>query len=718
MVIELKTKRIIWIVFLFLTVGKVFAQSASENYVQSTTYKRALSHPLISPSLQDATTTIQYFDEMGRPIQENRKHATHSGTLDLITFRRYDGAGRLKSEYGPYSLPQDGAYLTGVPFSNYRYTVKTYDRSPLDRIVEHLGQGQEWRRTEVIQADIPISYTVTPNEDEIRLFDAGVAIQGMKLEVFFYIDTDDAGIFEIRNGEIVLERVEFTSSYENEFYVNVQNSESIYFRFYFEEDPFITGEVSLSAELEKNQSIIYDYQYNKEDDQVTHWRFIDGEIVAASDYAADELYKSIIMNEDGHPSATFTDKRGRTIAKRSKVDNNSWAETHYVYDQKDQLLVVIPPEATSRLTQEYLGHSPAARQAFLDRWIFRYEYDDWGRMTKKKVPGVDTVFFVYDQWDRLVLTQDGEQREQDEWLFTKYDALNRPVLTGIHDTTVALTQREMQAVVDAHYSSSSVPFYETLGGDVHGYTNVTYPSQSDASRYLSATYYDDYGFQGTVAGFGSSFHYERPVSPAGCQTIPQDTYCYEDEAFNRVKGQVTGTKVKILGTDQWINTVTHYDDRYRVIQTVSTNEYLGVNTRTSQLYNFPGWLLETYKSQTRGSKTLGLRQRYSYDHAGRLLRGYHELYDDGVGQGEVLLAENRYNELGELIEKNLHVEGGVPAQSIDYRYNIRGWLESINNSVLSDGTNNPDTGQPTDYFGMDLWYQDPLSGVSPVGEGN
>jgi len=67
------------------------------------------------------------------------------------------------------------------------------------------------------------------------------------------------------------------------------------------------------------------------------------------------------------------------------------------------------------------------------------------------------------------------------------------------------------------------------------------------------------------------------------------------------------------------------------------------------------------------------------------------------------LASYTYNPLGQLIDKKLHITGGSTyLQSIDYRYNIRGWLTSINNAQISnDGTLNDDTG---DYFGMELAY--------------
>src|SRR5690606_30488103 len=49
-----------------------------------------------------------------------------------------------------------------------------------------------------------------------------------------------------------------------------------------------------------------------------------------------------------------------------------------------------------------------------------------------------------------------------------------------------------------------------------------------------------------------------------------------------------------------------------------------------------------------------------------------------------------------------HKEGNAFAQSVDYRYNIRGWLKRINNSDLS-----PDAGDhKDDLFGMELSYNE------------
>ena len=85
-------------------------------------------------------------------------------------------------------------------------------------------------------------------------------------------------------------------------------------------------------------------------------------------------------------------------------------------------------------------------------------------MIGKRVPGADWIYMVYDDRDRLVLTQDGNQRVNNQWTFTKYDALDRPVSTGIYSPGSTISQATMQTNVNAYYSSltSSQAWYESF----------------------------------------------------------------------------------------------------------------------------------------------------------------------------------------------------------------------------------------------------------------
>lgn len=320
-------------------------------------------------------------------------------------------------------------------------------------------------------------------------------------------------------------------------------------------------------------------------------------------YAANQLYKTFTKDEQFNEVIEFKDKSGKVILKKVQAPSSQWAQTYYIYDDFDNLVCVIPPQATSFLATQYYqsGATDVTKNAFLNRWAFRYRYDERKRMIIKQVPGADPVYMVYDKRDRLVLTQDGNQRAASpkQWTFTKYDHFNRPIATGMKDTTVALTQDQMQTVVNTFYSKAWTSLGEiyigTTAGNVHGYTNKSYPlyttaSLTDPEKYLSVTYYDNYSFKTLWTG---NYNYEND------NLTPESGYSYTQPASENlaVLGQVTGTKVKVLdggvtGGYTWLKSVNYYDDKYRVIQNKSDN-YKGGIDKISSLYDFVGKVLKT-----------------------------------------------------------------------------------------------------------------------------
>jgi RHS repeat-associated protein len=171
---------------------------------------------------------------------------------------------------------------------------------------------------------------------------------------------------------------------------------------------------------------------------------------------------------------------------------------------------------------------------------------------RKVLNPAQPVYMVYDKRDRLVLTQDGNQRQDNQWTFTKYDALNRPVLTGTK--TISGSRDAVQAAVNDFYEQSN-PRYETRSGNWntgdHGYTDLSYPKGISEYSYLTATYYDDYGFHGG--------------EPAYVPITGDDIDI--GEHLPKPKGQATGAKVKVLGDNEFLKSSTYYDNKYRVILT-------------------------------------------------------------------------------------------------------------------------------------------------------
>jgi uncharacterized protein YjdB len=360
--------------------------------------------------------------------------------------------------------------------------------------------------------------------------------------------------------------------------------------------------------------------------------------------------------------------------------------------------------------------APEPEPSALDKFAFLYKYDDRKRMTHKKVPGADWVYMVYDDLDRLVMTQDGVQRSKPvrEWTFTKYDMLNRPVLTGIYKDTQNREWEDMQSDVNSFYISN--PLFEIRGSEALGYTNRTFPDVSAQNDYLTATYYDDVSYR-TLMADASPFDYDNTQLPASGNYDGQ-----EPEEFKRLSGQITAVRIQNLETKEFLWSVNHYDENYRVIQTIAQNNKGGRDKITNE-YDFVGKILRTKTSHFIDlASSISVTKNLDYDHAGRLEQLTQTIVDNNGNHGEVIIARNQYNELGQLVTKRLHSEDSPSSSSaqfkqhVDYRYNIRGWLTRINDSQLSSID-----GGPKDYFGMNLGYDQSLAlnvGATPLYNGN
>jgi RHS repeat-associated protein len=423
-------------------------------------------------------------------------------------------------------------------------------------------------------------------------------------------------------------------------------------------------------------------------------------------------------DEQGNEVRVYMDKLGRTILKKGQAVANptdingasNYACTYYIYDDFGLLRYIFQPELTKALIIS--GGNPTS--ADLAKFAFQYKYDGRNRMVTKRVPGADSVFMIYDNRDRLVMTQDANQRTSSQWIFIKYDLLNRPVLTGAY--TSANTRKQMQKAVNDYYTANNgAQFWgEARGTVVHNYTNNSYPQVSDSTQYLTVTYYDNYlknsSGSANYFGWGGGYAYVNDGLATG-------TYSQPALALANTLGLTTGTKTKVLNSTTWLKKIVYYDYRQRPLQSIVSNNKGGTD-RSSILYDLIGKALQVKRYHNGGgSNVVTVVRKVIYDHATRVTQIYQKINSVPTDQ---LVAQFNYNELGQVVEKNLHNTGGSNyLQSVDLRYNIRGWLNSINNAQLTaDGVMNDDTG---DYFGLELFYNNSETsslGNTPYYNGN
>ena len=284
-----------------------------------------------------------------------------------------------------------------------------------------------------------------------------------------------------------------------------------------------------------DHSVKYEYKTNSANDVLLFIVDATGQckLTAGQYFSANTLVVSVAKDENWASSdwnnrkvMEFIDKLGRVILKRNFTDGNTY-NTYYVYDDFNNLRFVLPPEAIHNFTP-----APNAIISNNNQYIFVYKYDARNRMNVKIIPGADSIYMIYDFLDRLVLTQDGELRSLNKWKFIKYDALNRPVSTGVQQITGSRTT--VQNAVNSYYISNPFYYFENITGITtspdHGYTDHAYPTGIADTSYLTVTYYDDYGFISNTTNFG------YPVSPPS----PYNS----NVKLASPKGHVTGSYIK------------------------------------------------------------------------------------------------------------------------------------------------------------------------------
>lgn len=367
-------------------------------------------------------------------------------------------------------------------------------------------------------------------------------------------------------------------------------------------------------------------------------------IVQNGNYTAGTLRRRQTTDEEGKVMHEFTDKQGQLVCKKIIASGSDTLSTYYVYDDQGWVRAVLQPA--------YQDNASTADNAFL------YDYDERGRIIGKKIPGAGAIEYVYDKFDRLVLSRDANQLTRGVWGFSKYDALNRPVVTGeIASTDNRTTWATNVSTITEHHE-------ERDNGATAGYSlDKTAPTTADESSLLTILFYDDYSFS-KASGLAYSVSYY----PSNNATVI---------------GQQTGGRKRILpgngSAGSWLTYVTYYDAEYRPIQTVRELYDLGsvVIERVSTQYRYDLAAVTSEEKTEQlfsGTVTNARVATFSYDHNDRLL-DVRERVIIGSKTKQVYTLAQRYNALGQLQNKWYHSSDGYKYRHrTDYTYNIRGWL--------------------------------------------
>jgi RHS repeat-associated protein len=566
----------------------------------------------------------KFFDGLGRVIQTVAKNQTINNT-DLVTPYEYDNLGRQIKQYLPY------AYANVYP-GNYRAAATTTEQQAFYNSGSTINP----------QSSSPSSKTLLESSPLERPLEQGAPGDSWQLtgstggghtSKYDYTVNNLTGITDINNTRIVVA-----------YGVAIDNN----------------GTRSLTV-----------YGTN-------------------GYYDAGDLFVKVINDEnwlstDGRNGTQeiFTNKEGQTVLKRAFVKNPAGTidiiSTYYVYDDIGKLCYVLPQASNPDQLSASNGVNISA--TVLNSVCYQYQYDEKQRFTGKRIPGKDWEYFVYNNLNQIVASQDGNQRARNEWSVKKYDGIGRTIITGVWNST--LSRDDLQKnVLDLQTT-----VYETRIATGNGYTSAAWPQ--DISDIYTINYFDDYNIPGLPTDMAYQAYTGNPNGNS-----------------SQTAGLPTVTKNKQMSNNAlafWM--VNYYDLKGRAIQIQSTNHLSGKDIYNNE-YNFNGMVVKSVHQHSSTAGSINITNRYAYDHHGRLTTRYEQIGSDP----EVILSQFTYNDLGQVIDKKLHQKSGNTRfiQSVDYRYNIRGWLTSINDVSLNANTStNPDDSNTSDAdkFGMGFKYE-------------
>lgn len=441
-------------------------------------------------------------------------------------------------------------------------------------------------------------------------------------------------------------------------------------------------------------------------------------------YPTGALFAYQTMDEKGKSVLTFVNISGQVVFKKVQLvdvpntnTNEGYICTYYVYDDFGQLRFTVTPKAF----KEVESNNWVITTEIANELCFWYDYDDLGRVIAKKVPGKNAELMVYDRKNRLVFSQDAGialSETGNPILTTLYDYLGRPVISGL---LYGKTMNDWASFIDTD------PTVLTTVNTTYGGSVVIQGSPLTASeinnpaifKQLTFNYYNDYNYNSAKtfdATHVNNLVYKNAVTNGNVE--PGIT-------TKRYNGLQTGSRVRVMNgnntSPQFVTSSIFYDEEGRLIQGQEDNIKGGVEITSTQYY-FDSRVLSssvTHNATGTAYTNFNIITKYKFDKIGRVVgigkkinnsnRNYINSQNVQTAQEDddadyKIISIYKYNELNQRVKKSIAPEynNGQGLETIDYSYNIRGWLTGINKDYALNEYN---SSQWEHYFGMYLGYE-------------
>ncbi|MEC4050935.1 DUF6443 domain-containing protein [Flavobacterium sp. SUN046] len=320
-------------VFLFIVFVPciVLAQTVSENYIKSITYKVATSNSISNPSNIQANQSIKYFDGLGRTIQ-NIDVKQSASDLNVISIYKYDAFGRQSKKYLSYSTLYSNQasgfdfetnaesniinyppYSGQTPFGEY-----IYENSPLNRVKSIAAQGNDWAL--INNHTQKIDYHLNSSIDNVKIYEA---YSNWNISNLVY----DVSLTKIGNS-FYNPNVLYKNIIKNENWT-ISDGKNNTTEKYIDKDGHLVLERKYSDYIDQNGVVSY---------QVPHDTYYVFDQFSNLVYVIPPLVTNVLLQLDGLCYQYKYDLKNRNVEK--KLPSKDWE--FFIYDKLDRIAATGP----------------------------------------------------------------------------------------------------------------------------------------------------------------------------------------------------------------------------------------------------------------------------------------------------------------------------------------------------------------------------------------
>lgn len=429
----------------------------------------------------------------------------------------------------------------------------------------------------------------------------------------------------------------------------IYNDNSPYFETSYEDSP-LNKQIASTKEgsLYKSHPALIEYATNAIN-EVVRWQASPNGLLRSGYYLPGSLHKTTVTNEDGKEFIEYRDYQNKLLLQKQGKEN-LFASTYYVYDNFSRLTYVLPPNSLTFLHRDSLyGENDSA----IMRFAYIYHYNSRDLLVSKKLPGCEEIRMIYDKSNKLILSQDGNQRARGCWTYNAYDNTRRLM----YQAEVKINNSDYAQLTMIYKDQSCT---ESVTDNTDNY-NIGYTTEAityDAFKPLLAYYYDDYSFMNNL-------------SQANHDSLDYRNNNVSDERYMNTNRMLTGMRVYNLSDNQ----ATIYSYYYNIAgNTVQQHSIDALNNHYSLFakYNHDGSIAS--------SKIINNNHieysTYIYDHVGRLRKHLYQIDDNP----RITLSHNFYDKLGHLAQTLLH-NGQMKNR---YTYDIRNNLSALESEPYTE----------------------------------